>query len=42
MEFSQQIFEKSQCGKFNENPTSGIRVVPWSEKDRERKTDGQT
>jgi len=36
LEFSRQIFEKSPDIKFNENPSSGSRVVPCG------RTDGQT
>jgi hypothetical protein len=35
LEFSQQIFEKYSNTKFNENPSSGIRVIPCG------RTDGQ-
>jgi len=36
IEFSQQTFEISTTIKFNENPSSGSRVVPCG------RTDGQT
>jgi len=35
LEFSQQIFEKSSNIKFNENPSSGSRVVPCGRTDRQ-------
>ena len=36
LEFSRQIFEKSSDIKFDENPSSGSRVVPCGQ------TDGRT
>jgi hypothetical protein len=33
IEFSPQIFQKSSCIKFNENPPSGSRVIEWGRKD---------
>jgi hypothetical protein len=44
IEFSRQIFEKSSNINFNENPTSGIRVVPggWTDRQTNRQTDKQT
>jgi hypothetical protein len=33
LEFSQQIFEKSPNIKFNQNPSSGSRVVPCGQTD---------
>jgi len=36
LEFSRNIFEKSSNFKFNENPSSGSRVVPCG------RTDGRT
>jgi hypothetical protein len=38
--FSQQIFEKYSYITFNENPSSGRRVVPWGQ--TSGRTDGQT
>jgi len=32
-EYSRQIFEKSSNIKFNENPSSGNRVVPYGRTD---------
>jgi hypothetical protein len=37
LEFSQQISEKYSNTKFNENPSSGIRVVPCGQTDRHEK-----
>jgi len=34
LEFSQQIFGKSSNIKFHENPSSGIRLVPFGRTDR--------
>ena len=34
LEFSGQIFEKHSNTKFNKNPSSGRRVVPWGRRDR--------
>jgi len=34
LEFSQQIFEEYLNIKFNENPSSGSRVVPCGRTDR--------
>ena len=39
-EFSQQIFEKGSNIKFRKNPSSGSRVVPCGQTDRQ--TDRQT
>jgi len=36
LEFSRQIFEKYSDTKFHENPSSGIRVVPWGRTDTEK------
>jgi hypothetical protein len=33
LEFSRRVFEKSLDIKFDENPSSGSRVVPWVRKD---------
>jgi len=33
LEFYRQIFEKYSIIKFNENPSSGIRVVPCGQTD---------
>ena len=38
LEFSRQIFENYANVKFNENPSSGSRVVPCGPTDRQ--TDG--
>jgi hypothetical protein len=34
LETSPESFEKSSKTKFNENPSSGSRVVPWGKRDR--------
>jgi len=34
LEFSRQFFKKYINIKFNENPSSGSRVVPFGQKDR--------
>jgi hypothetical protein len=38
LKFSRQIFEISSNTKFNENPSSGIRVVACGRTDRRRDT----
>jgi len=40
IEFSRRIFEKYANIKFNENPSSGSRVVPCGQTDG--RTDGET
>ena len=35
LEFSRQIFEEYSNIKFHENPSSGNRVVPFEETDRQ-------
>ena len=40
LEFSRQIFKKYSGIKFNENPSSGSRVVPCNQKNG--RMDGQT
>jgi hypothetical protein len=40
LKFSQQMFEKYSNIKFNENPSSGVRVVPCRQTDV--RTEGQT
>jgi len=40
LEFSRQIFEKYRYIKFNENPSSGTRVVLCGQTDRREETNG--
>jgi hypothetical protein len=40
LEISRHIFEKKSNVKFNQNPSSGSRVVPCGRTDRQR--DGRT
>ena len=42
LEFSRQIFEKRSHTVFYENLSSGSRVVPSGQREREIRTDGQT
>jgi len=35
LQFSRQILEKYPCIKFHENPSSGNRIVPFGQTDRQ-------